>query len=175
MLVRNRSGTHGAIIPAFVQPVPFPKRHKQSSGPVSYQTCVSLKGQIGPVMAPKKRQQRGIHLVKPNNEKPETLVRGAMGIKFNTGEIVPQSGIYEVTHAQHRLPHEVTLLRSNPFPPCAQCGSEVSFKLLRAVTVDSFAIVLNAIPEMTDSQRLAANDTQSLAASAGEDDTEKAS
>src|SRR3954447_25336518 len=114
-------------------------------------------------MASRKRQQRGIHLVKPKSEESETLVRGAMGIKFNTGEIVPQSGIYQVIHTEHRLPHEVTLLRSNPFPPCAQCGSEVNFKLLRAVTVDSFAIVLNAIPGMTDSQRLAAHDTQSPA------------
>jgi hypothetical protein len=126
-------------------------------------------------MAGKKRQQRGIHLVKPKPEKPETLVRGAMGIKFNTGEIIPQSGIYQVIHIEHRLPHEVTLLRSNPFPTCAQCGNSVTFKLLRAVTVDNFAIVLNSIPEMTDSQVMAASDTQSLAAAAGEDETEKAS
>jgi len=98
-----------------------------------------------------------------------------MGIKFNTGEIIPQSGIYQVIHTEHRLPHEVTLLRSNPFPTCAQCGNSVSFKLLRGVTVDSFAIILNAIPEMTDSQRMAATETQSLAAAAGEEDIEKAS
>jgi hypothetical protein len=126
-------------------------------------------------MAVKKRQQRGIHLVVPKAEKPETLVQGAMGIKFNTGEIIPQSGIYQVIHTEHRLPHEVTLLRSNPFPTCAQCGNNVSFKLLRGVTVDSFAIILNAIPEMTDSQKLAATEKQSLAAAAGEDNTEKAS
>jgi hypothetical protein len=126
-------------------------------------------------MASGKRQQRGIHLVPPQAAKPETLVQGAMGIKFNTGEIIPQSGIYQVIHTEHRLPHEVTLLRSNPFPPCAQCGNNVTFKLLRGITVDSFAIILNSIPEMTDSQVLAAADTQSLAASAGEDDTKKAS
>src|SRR3954470_23957576 len=125
-------------------------------------------------MAVRKRQQRGIHLVKRKSEQSETLVRESMAETYKTGDLVPQSGIYRVAHSEHRLPHEVTLLRSNPFPPCAQCGSEVNFKLLRAVTVDSFAIVLNAIPEMTDSQRLAANDTQSPA-SDGEDDTEKAS
>src|SRR3954470_23825412 len=107
-------------------------------------------------MASRKRQQRGIHLVKPKSEESETLVRGAMGIKFNTGEIVPQSGIYQVIHTEHRLPHEATLLRSTPSPPCAESGGEVNFKLLRAVTVDSFAIVLNVIPEMTDSRSLAA-------------------
>jgi hypothetical protein len=175
MLARNRSGNRGEKCPAFVQPAIHPERQNESSGPVSYQTCVQLKGQIGPVMASRKRQQRGIHLVKPKSERSEVLVQGAMGIKFNTGEIIPQSGIYQVIHTEHRLPHEVTLLRSNPFPPCAQCGNNVTFKLLRGITVDSFAIILNAIPEMTDSQVLAATDSQSLAAAAGEDDTEKAS
>ena len=30
--------------------------------------------------------------------------------KFLSGEVVPKSGIYKVTHTQHRLPHEVTVL-----------------------------------------------------------------
>lgn len=90
-----------------------------------------------------------------------------MAAKFKTGQIVPQSGIYQVAHSEHRLPHEVTLLRSNPFPPCAQCGSKVSFKLLRGVSVDRFAIVLNAIPELTDSQ--------ALHAALDEEDNERAS
>ena len=69
-------------------------------------------------------------------------------------------------HNEHRLPHEVTLLRANSFPPCAKCGNNVAYQLLRAVTVDRFSVVLNAIPELTDSQV--------MAASAGEDDSEKA-
>jgi hypothetical protein len=67
---------------------------------------------------------------------------------FKTGQSVPQSGIYRVTHSDHRLPHEVTLLRSQEFPPCSKCGVEVKFKLLRGVTVDSFQIVLNSLPEV---------------------------
>jgi hypothetical protein len=119
-------------------------------------------------MASKKRLQRGIHLVKPKRSDSETLVRESMAGKLTTGEIVPQSGVYRVIHVEHRLPHEVMLLRSNPFPPCAQCGSKVVFKLLRAVTVDRFAITLNAIPELHD-------ETRSFSAVAGEDDSEKAS
>jgi hypothetical protein len=119
-------------------------------------------------MALKKRQQQGIHLVKPKRNTPETLVRESMAGKFKTGEVVPQSGIYQVVHTEHRLPHEVTLLRANAFPPCAQCGNKVTFKLLRGVTVDRFAITLNAIPELQD-------ETQSFSAAAGEDDSEKAS
>jgi len=67
---------------------------------------------------------------------------------FKTGQSVPQSGIYRVTHSDHRLPHEVTLLRAQEFPPCSKCGVKVKFKLLRGVTVDSFKIVLNSLPEV---------------------------
>ena len=88
-----------------------------------------------------------------------------MAETYKTGEVVPHSGIYQVNHNEHRLPHEVTLLRANSFPSCAKCGNNVTYKLLRAVTVDRFSVVLNSIPELTDSQV--------MAASAGEDDTEK--
>jgi len=67
---------------------------------------------------------------------------------FKTGQSVPQSGIYRVTHSDHRLPHEVTLLRAQDFPPCSKCGVKVRFKLLRGVTVASFQIVLNSLPEV---------------------------
>jgi len=119
-------------------------------------------------MASKKRQQRGIHLVEPPPKDPETLVRESMAEKFKTGDLVPQSGIYQVIHGEHRLPHEVTLLRANPFPPCAKCGNKVTFKLLRGVTVDRFAITLNAIPELQ-------GETQSFSAAVGEEGSEKAS
>src|SRR4051812_20124699 len=113
----------------------------------------------------KKRQQRGIYLVEPTSSDPETLLQEAMAETYKTGEVVPHSGIYRVSHNEHRLPHEVTLLRANSFPPCAKCGNNVAYQLLRAVTVDRFSVVLNAIPELTDSQVMAAG--------AGEDDNEK--
>ena len=34
-------------------------------------------------------------------------------------------------HAEHRLPHEVTLIAGQTFPPCAKCQEEVRFQLLR--------------------------------------------
>ena len=67
---------------------------------------------------------------------------------FKTGDVVPQSGIYSVVHDEHRLPHEVTLLRADSFPPCSKCGVLVTFKLVRGVTVESFKVVLNSLPEL---------------------------
>jgi hypothetical protein len=119
-------------------------------------------------MGSKKRQQRGIHLVGSPPRNPETLVKESMTAKFKTGDVVPESGIYQVVHGEHRLPHEVTLLRANPFPPCAQCGNKVTFKLLRGVTVDRFAITLNAIPELQ-------GEAQPFSAAGGEEDSKKAS
>ena len=43
------------------------------------------------------------------------------------------SGIYRVIHQRHRLPHEVTLIAGDVFPPCAQCGDHVRFALTRDV------------------------------------------
>src|SRR5579859_3275805 len=52
---------------------------------------------------------------------------------FRTEERIPQSGIYEVIHSKHRLPHEVTLLRNEKFPRCAKCQDAVKFRLVRGV------------------------------------------
>jgi hypothetical protein len=52
---------------------------------------------------------------------------------FRTGETIPESGIYRVVHREHRLPHEVTLLRNEIFPKCAKCHDDVSFELIRGV------------------------------------------
>jgi len=57
--------------------------------------------------------------------------------RFYTDEVVPQSGIYKVRHHRHRLPHEVTLLRDQYFPRCAQCDTAVMFELVRAVMDES--------------------------------------
>lgn len=48
-------------------------------------------------------------------------------------EEIPESGVYRVIHAQHRLPHEVTLIKGQSFPPCARCHDEVRFELLRGL------------------------------------------
>src|SRR6266498_5856787 len=51
--------------------------------------------------------------------------------RFTSGEVVPDSGIYTVTHAEHRLPHQVTLLQGQHFPACSKCGHAVRFHLVR--------------------------------------------
>lgn len=66
-------------------------------------------------------------LLKPAPEK--TVKRPT----FHTDEMVPQSGIYKVRHKKHRLPHDVSLLRDQYFPRCAQCDGAVIFELVRAV------------------------------------------
>jgi hypothetical protein len=40
----------------------------------------------------------------------------AKATNLRTGVAVPESGIYRVSHSQHRLPHEVTLLKDQQFP-----------------------------------------------------------
>ena len=52
---------------------------------------------------------------------------------FRPGDAILESGIYRVYHAGHRLPHEVTLLRNERFPPCIKCGNSISFDLARSI------------------------------------------
>lgn len=56
-----------------------------------------------------------------------------MNKKYRPGEYVPDSGIYRVTHEEHRLMHEATLLAGDRFPLCKQCKRRVRFELRRAV------------------------------------------
>ena len=63
--------------------------------------------------------------------------------KFKTGAVIPASGIYQVTHSAHRLPHEVTLLRGEIFPKCQKCADAVTFKLAREL---SYQAVIRELP-----------------------------
>jgi hypothetical protein len=82
---------------------------------------------------------------------------------FRTGEMVPKSGIYRVTHLRHRLPHEVTLLAGQNFPRCSRCKSAVQFQAVRyarAVNSDpTFRIVIYELPVLEE------DDTQEAIAS----------
>jgi hypothetical protein len=49
--------------------------------------------------------------------------------KYRPGEQVPASGVYLVTHVDHRPEHAVTLLENEKFPPCSTCGDQVRFRL----------------------------------------------
>lgn len=113
---------------------------------------------------PRSPDRRGIHLVDRQSANPELQQKAILNRKtFKTGEVVPHSGIYSVIHAEHRLPHEVTLLRGHSFPPCSKCGTNVKFKLLRGVTVDSFKVVLNSLPEVEPTIITAAEDLEKSA------------
>jgi hypothetical protein len=55
------------------------------------------------------------------------------GAGIKPGEIVPQSGIYKITHdsAHADMPHEVTVIKGRRFPTCRHCKG-VSFELAHA-------------------------------------------
>jgi len=76
---------------------------------------------------------------------------------YKTGEEIPTSGVYRVTHSEHRLPHEVMLLRGEKFPKCQACSDAVAFRLLRAAKEISrdeksliFNVALYEIPVLDD-------------------------
>src|SRR3954468_13893790 len=77
--------------------------------------------------------------------------RASMSVKkqFRCGEKILESGIYCVVHSNHRLPHEVTLLRDQLFPRCTKCEDSVYFELLRSapdITFEPFKVALYALP-----------------------------
>jgi hypothetical protein len=51
---------------------------------------------------------------------------------FTTGEVIAETGIYQVIHETHRLPREVILLKDERFPRCARCKGAVAFELINA-------------------------------------------
>jgi len=51
---------------------------------------------------------------------------------FTTGSLVRDSGLYEVFHSAHHLPHQVILIEGEPFPRCACCPGPVIFELRKA-------------------------------------------
>ena len=54
--------------------------------------------------------------------------------------------------ANHRLPHEVTLLRDQFFPKCIKCENSVYFELVRSapdITLAPFKVALYALPKTT--------------------------
>ncbi|HEV2964748.1 MAG TPA: hypothetical protein VG649_23170 [Candidatus Angelobacter sp.] len=52
--------------------------------------------------------------------------------RFQTGRVAPETGIYRVVHNNHRLPHEVVILRGQIFPRCSKCFGSVLFELAHA-------------------------------------------
>ena len=54
---------------------------------------------------------------------------------FQPADMVPQSGVYQVLHYQHRLSHDTTILQGDNFPICSECGSNVRFRLVRSAPI----------------------------------------
>jgi hypothetical protein len=58
--------------------------------------------------------------------------RGGEGKVFKSGEIVQETGIYEILHdREHRPVHEVVMLAGDLFPTCETCEARVRFRLVR--------------------------------------------
>lgn len=86
-------------------------------------------------------------------------------IRHRTGFEIQQTGIYRVHHDNHRLPHEVTLLRGESFPRCSQCGSAVEFELLKAAPeidgAGGFRVVLYELPSEDEKDKEEKADAES--------------
>ena len=77
---------------------------------------------------------------------------------FRTGAKVPESGIYRVTHAEHRLPHEVTLVKGADFPRCSKCKEAVTFRAVKlAPRIDRLRerVTLYELPEIGGDKNVA--------------------
>ena len=58
--------------------------------------------------------------------------RSGEGRRHGAGEVVRQSGIYEVVHdREHREVHEVVMISGERFPDCETCKAKVQFRLVR--------------------------------------------
>jgi len=66
------------------------------------------------------------------SSRPRGSGRGGDGQVYKCGDLVRETGIYEVSHDRnHRAVHEVVMLANDAFPPCETCETRVRFRLLR--------------------------------------------
>ena len=88
------------------------------------------------------------NVLKPSSTSME--LRFELAAVFHTGQDVPESGVYRVTHEDHRLPHEVTLLRNAQFPHCAKRADMVVFEplaLTSSLREKHSGMILYELPE----------------------------
>ena len=67
----------------------------------------------------------------PKNRKQRSK-GGIRTQRFQPGDPVERSGVYEAFHALHRVTHKVTLIAGQQFPLCSRCKDRVRFRLLRS-------------------------------------------
>ena len=66
-----------------------------------------------------------------------------------SGQRIAVSGLYGVSHDVHLLPAQVTLVKGQAFPRCAECETPVRFTLLRPMRhLDKLRgnIILDSLP-----------------------------
>jgi hypothetical protein len=83
----------------------------------------------------------------------ENILKNAK--QFRCGDKILESGIYRVYHRNHRLAHEVTLLRDQFFPKCIKCEDSVYFELVRSapdITLAPFKVALYALPAIDEEE-----------------------
>jgi hypothetical protein len=81
-------------------------------------------------------RRKGEHFVADSPHRPSSRPRSPGGDKvqvFKSGDLVRETGIYEVLHdGAHRPAHEVVMLATDAFPACETCSAAVRFRLLRS-------------------------------------------
>lgn len=72
--------------------------------------------------------------------------------RYRTGEIVPETGLYLLTHNPHHLQHAALLLKEAQFPGCSLCQAEVVFELAYVTPglFHPFQYRINELPEIDD-------------------------
>jgi hypothetical protein len=87
---------------------------------------------IRPTIVPGSRTYRTISAKGDSKGPSRNSTRQPHGRIFRPGDIIGDSGIYEVIHDQaHRTAHEVVMISKDPFPACDTCLDRVRFRLVR--------------------------------------------
>ncbi len=74
-------------------------------------------------------------------------VTGPISELYETGTVIPVTGIYRVVHSAHRLPHEALIIQGQRFPKCQKCGDVVFFELIHPAA-DLFSHITYSICEI---------------------------
>jgi hypothetical protein len=73
--------------------------------------------------------------------------RGPIAELYETGAVIPVTGIYRVVHSAHRLPHEALIIQGQRFPKCQKCEDVVRFELIHSAG-DLFSHITYSISEI---------------------------
>jgi len=80
-------------------------------------------------------------------------VTGPLAELYETGTVVPVTGIYRVVHSAHRLPHEAVIIQGQRFPKCQKCAHAVLFELMHPAS-DLFQYKTDVVYELPEIEEL---------------------